>query len=467
MATSPLDQTEEEKKRQLAEQSPLTVIPPVTVTPPTVVQQKLNAIDPPPIDMSKVVGMQSPMPDDPSVPKQSPLMPTQPNPMAQVTSAIGRNLDTIGQNISDAYNQADRAVGSFFTGTTPSVASTKLALLPQATIPTTQPAIQDNLYGQQAMPEQGGVGGMFAPKPAAPLAPTPSPNQATYGGISPPTNKSWTVSNSPVGSFTGINSGGKYLISDQDYPQEAKALADFDNAETRRRANAHAAFQPHGYSSEQQLAQRDALLAAIAKKHDEKRRELEAQGIPVWGIDDSNALIGSQLVAKNQPENLAYDLAMRNRHRADNGKAPIESPFDKQAIGTDTKDWLGIAKYRQEDQQFAANQEMEQRKGMLAGVSAAGVSDPTAARAAFDKNLSVEQVGKVLEVVAQGDPKKSAEAYKAMQKANAKAAEAEAKAKADEERNNLEANSQRQVLNARNRSRKRQLYMRNMLGPLV
>lgn len=365
------------------------------------------------------------------------------NTAAQSQSMLDAMGNVIGATAKGAISPAaPRGRG----GADPQNLSPIVAAVPQ---PTSSPldATQETIsplaidYANISQPQQSINYSTIGKPQTTPLVPAPTPTTTQPEQAAKP----WVIPNSPVGGFVGGIPQQKTVINSWDYPG---AKPDYNPQTGIYRID-------------------NSVPPAIQQAYDRRVKEIEAAGGQVWTAADSDALIQSQIAAKNRPENLAYDLAMRNRQRADNGQAPIESPFDKQAIGTDTKDWLGIAKYRQEDQQFAANQEMEQRKGMLAGVSTAGVSDPTAARAAFDKNLSVEQVGKVLEVVAQGDPKKSAEAYKAMQKANAKAAEAEAKAKADEERNNLEANSQRQVLNARNRSRKRQLYMRNMLGPLV
>ena len=73
---------------------------------------------------------------------------------------------------------------------------------------------------------------------------------------------------------------------------------------------------------------------------------------------DTNASLRDQLAARNTPEALAYDIAMRNRVRTDNGLAPIDSPFAPIQVknGADLGDMISLANFNRQGQQDVAQQ---------------------------------------------------------------------------------------------------------------
>ena len=81
-----------------------------------------------------------------------------------------------------------------------------------------------------------------------------------------------------------------------------------------------------------------------------------------------------------QLEQQAMDFARKNEWRVDKGYAPLESPFDKIAVGN-TKDTLGQAKLMQDQQQFVATQEESVRANLLKGFNEANPDDASLTQA--------------------------------------------------------------------------------------
>lgn len=209
----------------------------------------------------------------------------------------------------------------------------------------------------------------------SPLAPPQNVNQSSYGGISQPWM--YTGANDKV-----IGLGGTVQPSLAKYP-------DANGDRTMRR--------PDG---------------------------------AIWTTADSNNLIQQQMAANNTPEAQAYDIAMRNRVRADNGQAPIESPFDKQAQGINSKEQLAMAKLLQDQQQFSETQDNKMRDEIYKGAVAAFGNDETINSAYGDKRISTQQFGAISSIA---DPQKRTEALQRMQDA-AEKVKAERKKQEEEDK---------------------------------
>jgi len=229
----------------------------------------------------------------------------------------------------------------------------------------------------------------------SPIAPPQNVNQASYGGISQP----W-MSTGTNGKWIGL--GGTVQPSLATYP-------DANGDRTMRRFDGG-----------------------------------------IWTTADSNNMIQQQMAANDTPEAQAWDIAMRNRVRADNGKAPIESPFDKQTQGINSKEQLAMAKLLQDQQQFSATQDNKMRDEIYKGAVAAYGNDETINSAYSDKRISTQQFGAISSIE---DPQKRAEAFQRTQdaeekvKAERKKQDAEdmyvrsrSQARADARRKNIMAN---------------------------